>query len=79
MLYQACREVLVQVASTSLDKFRLIRWGREVTGALPSGTEVSKGIQEQGPKSVLDFDITSTKSQRASPSCSLANEVKSGP
>ena len=33
--------------STSLAKIGLIRCGREVTGALPSGTELSKGIRKQ--------------------------------
>ena len=41
-----------KVASTSLAKVGLILWGREVTGALPSGTEISKGIREQEPRSV---------------------------
>ena len=34
-----------KVASTSLAKIGLILSGREVTGALPSGTEISKGIR----------------------------------
>ena len=50
-----------KVASTSSAKTGLILWGREVTGALPSGTEISKGIREQEPKSVLDLEKTSAK------------------
>ena len=33
-----------------------MRWGREVTGELPSGTEISKGIKDQDPKSVVDVE-----------------------
>ena len=58
-----------KVASTSLAKIGLILWGREVTGVLPSGTEISKGTWEQEPKSVLDLEKTSAKSRRTSPSC----------
>ena len=58
MLDQACRQVLVQ-GGVDLAKIGLILWGREVTGALPFGTEISKGIREQEPKSVLDLEQTS--------------------
>ena len=50
MLDQPSREVLIKVASTSLVKIGFMRWGREVTGALPSGTDISTGIKEQDPK-----------------------------
>ena len=54
-------------------------WGREVTGALPSGTEISKGIREQEPKYVLGLEKTSEKLQRTSPSFSIAKRVQPGP
>ena len=41
-----------------------MRWGREVTRAFPSGTEISKGIKEQDSKSVFDVEKTS-RSRRA--------------
>ena len=50
-----------------------------MTGALPSGTEITKGIREQEPKSVLDLEKTSAKLQRTSPSCSIAKGVQPGP
>ena len=40
---------------------------------------ISKGIREQESKSVLDLEKTSDKSQRTSPSCSIANGAQSGP
>ena len=46
----------LRVASTSLAIAGFIRWGREVTGALPSGREISKGIREQDPKSVFKVE-----------------------
>ena len=54
----------LKVASTSLAKIRLIVWGQEVTGAVPSGTEISKGIREQEPNSVLDLDQNVSKSAK---------------
>ena len=42
MLDQPNREVLLRVASNSLAKIGFVRWGRDVTGALPSGTETSR-------------------------------------
>ena len=45
----------LKVTSTSLANIGLIRWSREVSGTLPSGTELSKGIKEQEPTSVLDL------------------------
>ena len=67
---------LFGLASTSVAKIGLIWWGREVTGALPSGTEPSKGIREKEQKSVLDLEKTPTKSQRSSPSCSVARGAR---
>ena len=52
MLDQPNREVLVKGRVHFFGQNRFMRWGREVTGALPSGTEISKGIKEQDPKSV---------------------------
>ena len=40
----------LRVASASFAKIGFMRWGREVTGVLPSETEFSKGIREQDPK-----------------------------
>ena len=76
MLEQACRDVLVQGGVNFLGQIRLIWSVWEVTGAQPSGTEISKGIREQGPNSVLDLEKTSAESQRTSPSCSIANGVQ---
>ena len=56
------------MASTSLAKIELMRCGREVAGALPSGTEMSKGCRDQEPNSVLELEKTSGNSQRTSPS-----------
>ena len=67
-----------RVASTSLAKIGLIRWGREVTRALRSGTEISNSIREQEPKSVMDVTKTSAKSQRTLPSCYITNGVQAG-
>ena len=81
MLDQARGEVLIQ-GSTSLAIIRLMRCGREVTGALgalPSEIEISKGIMEQEPKSVLELEKTPGKLRRTSPSSSMANGVQSGP
>ena len=64
--------------STSLAKIEFLRWGREVTGALPVGTEISKGIKEQDPKSVFEVENTSGYSQSKSPSCSMAGGVQPG-
>ena len=46
----------LRVTSTTLAKVGFMRWGREVTGELPSGTEISKGIKDQDPKSVVDVE-----------------------
>ena len=56
MLEQACRDVLVQGGVNFLGQIRLIWSVWEVTGAQPSGTEISRGIREQGPNSVLDLE-----------------------
>ena len=45
-----------KVDSTSLGMMGLMRCGRDVTGALPSRTGITKGINEQGPKADLDFE-----------------------
>ena len=70
---------LFGLASTSVAKIGLIWWGREVTGALPPGTELSKGIRQQEQNSVLDLEKTPAKSQRTSPSSSIARGVQPGP
>ena len=62
----------------SLAKIGFMRWGREMTGALPSGTEISKGIREQDPKSVFEVENTLGNSQSTSPSCSMAEGVHPG-
>ena len=63
------------VTSTSLAKVGFMRWDRKVTGALPSGIEVSKGIKEQEPKSVFEVENTSGNSQSMPSSCSMAAGV----
>ena len=78
MLDQPSREVLLRVACTSVAKIGFMRWGREVTGALPTGTEILKGIKEEDPKSVFEVDNTSGNSQSTSPSCSMAGGVQPG-
>ena len=69
VLDQSFSQVLVQGVVDFLGQIGLILWGREVTGVLPSGSEISKGTWEQEPKSVLDLEKTSAKSRRTSPSC----------
>ena len=49
-----------------------------MTGALPSGTKISKGIEEPDPKSVFEVENTSGNSQSTSPSCSMAGGVQPG-
>ena len=78
MLNQPSHEVMVEGRSTSLAKIEFMRWGQEVTGALPSGTEISKGITEQEPKPVFEVENTSRNSQGTSPSGSMAEEVHPG-
>ena len=68
----------MRVESTSLANIAFMRWGREVTGALPSGTEVSKGIKERDPKSVFEVKNISVNSQNTSPSYSMAEGVHPG-
>ena len=77
MLDQTGSEVLIE-GGVHLSKIGLMRCGREVAGALPSGTEISNGIREQEPKSVLELEKTSGHSQRTSPSSSIAAGVHSG-
>ena len=76
MLGHTCREVLVQGGVNFLGQNWLMRWGREVTDALPSGAEIAKGIGEKAPNSVLDLEKTSVKSQRTSPSSSTAKRAQ---
>ena len=76
MLDQPSREVLVKGRVHFFGQIEFMRWGREVTGALPSGTEISEGIKEQDPKSVFEVENTSGNSQRTSPSCSIAGGVQ---
>ena len=57
----------LRVASTS-SKIGVMRWGLEMAGALPSGTEISKGIKEQDPKSVFEVKNSSGNSHSTSPS-----------
>ena len=59
-------------ASTSLANIGFRRWGREVTGALSSATEISKGIKEQEPKPVFEVENTSGNSHSTSTSYSMA-------
>ena len=68
----------MKVESTSLAKIGFMRRGREVTGALPSGTEFSKGIKEQDPKSVFEVKNISGNSQNTSSSYSMAEVVHPG-
>ena len=49
-----------------------------MTGALPSGTEISKGIKEQEPKSVFEVENTSGNSQSTSPNCAMTGGVQPG-
>ena len=53
-----------RTSSAFLASMGFVRYGREVTGALPGGTEILKGIREQEPKSVFDVEKTSWNSQR---------------
>ena len=43
-------------------QYRVYAMGREMTRALPSGTEISKGIKKQDPKYVFEVENTSGKS-----------------
>ena len=56
-----------------------MRLGRDVIGALPSGTEISKVIREQDAKSVFEVENTSGTSQIMSSSCSMAGGSQPGP
>ena len=53
MLDQPSREVLIKGRVHFFGQIGFMRWGREVTGAMPPGTEISKGIKEQDVKSVF--------------------------
>ena len=68
----------LRVAFSSLAKIEVMRWGREVTGALASGTEISKGMKEPHTKSVFEVDNASGNSQSTSPSCYMAGGVQPG-
>ena len=76
MLDQPSREVLVKDRFHFFGQNRVYAMGPRVTGALPSGTEISKGIREQDPKSVFEVENTSGNSQSTSPSCSMAGWVQ---
>ena len=65
----------LRVASTSLAEIGLMRWGLETIGALPLGTEISKGIKEQEPKSVFEVENTQGNSKSTSPGCSSGRYV----
>ena len=49
-----------------------------MTGALPSGIEISKGIRKQDPKSVFEVENTSGKAQSASSNCLMATGPQPG-
>ena len=55
-----------------------MRWFREVTAALPSETDISKGIREQDPNSAFEVENTPGNSQNTPPSCSMAGGVQPG-
>ena len=78
VLDQTGSQVLIEGGVHLFSQIGLMRCGREVTGALPPGTEISKGIREQEPKSVLELEKTTGNSQRSSPSSSMAAGVYSG-
>ena len=61
MLDRTDTEILIAGASISSTKTGLVRWGREVTGALPSDTEISKRIREKESESVLDLEKNARK------------------
>ena len=67
------------VAVSSLASIRFMRWGREVTGALPFGTEISKGLREQDPRPIFEVGNTSGKSQSTSLSCLMVGGSQPGP
>ena len=56
MLDRTDTEILIAGASISSTETELVRWGRAVTDALPSDTEISKRIREKESKSVLDLE-----------------------
>ena len=68
----------LRVASTTSAIIGFMRSDRDVTGALPCGTEISKGIKEQDPKSVFEVENKSGNSQSTSPSCSMVVGVHLG-
>ena len=74
----AARRVLVKDRVHFLGQRGFMRWGRQVTGALPSGTEISKGINSQDSKSVFEVENTSGNSQSTSLSYSMAGGVQPG-
>ena len=49
-----------------------------MTGALPNGTEISNGIEEQEPNSVFKVENTSGNPQSTSPYCSMTGAVQPG-
>ena len=58
MLNQPSREVVVKDRVHFFGQYRAYAMGPEVTGALPSGTEISKGIREQDPKYVFEVNTS---------------------
>ena len=51
LLDQTGSEILIESGvHLFVAKIRLMQWGREVTCAVPTGTEILKGIREQQPK-----------------------------
>ena len=78
VLDQTGSEVLIEDGVHLFGRIELMRCGWEVTGALPSGTEISKGSREQEPTPVLELEKTPGTSQRTSPSSSMAAGVHSG-
>ena len=66
-LDEASGQVSVEYGVGLLARMGLMRYGREMTGALSGGTEILNGMREQEPKSVLDVEKTSGNSQRTPP------------
>ena len=78
MLDKSSHEVLVKNRVHLCGQYRVFLWGRERTGAQPSGTEISEGIKEQDPKSVFEVENASETSQSPSLSRSMARESRRG-
>ena len=78
VLDQACREVLVQGGANFIGQDRVDPMRPESDRRATFRERNLERHQGAGPKSV-DFEKSSAKTQRTSPSCSIANEVQSGP